>query len=55
MWWTEEIEGLVAKKREKLCQICVKHRSISRYRAYLETERQTRRIIRAQKNEMWDI
>ena len=53
MWWTEEIKGLVAKKKK----VYQKWLSTKRYEdkhAYLEIKRQTRRIIRAEKNEMWD-
>jgi hypothetical protein len=50
IWWTDEIECLVAKQNQKWL-------STKRYedkQAYLENKRQTRRIIRAEKNEMWD-
>ena len=53
MWWAEEIESLVTKKK----QLYQKWLSTKRYedkQAYLEIKRQTRRIITAEKNEMWD-
>ena len=53
MWWTEEIEGLVAKKK-KLYQKWLSTKRYEDIHAYLEINRQTRRIIRAEKNEVWD-
>jgi hypothetical protein len=49
----EEIEGLVPKKK-KLYQKWLSTKRYEDKRAYLEINRQTRRIITAEKNEMWD-
>jgi len=52
-WWTEEIEGLIEKKK-KLYQKWLNTKRYEDKQAYLESKRQTRRIIIAEKNEMWD-
>ena len=54
MWWTEEIESLVAKKKKKLYQKWLNTKRYDDKHAYLEIKRQTRGIIRAEKNVMWD-
>jgi len=54
MWWTEEIEGLVAKKKKKLYQKWLSTKRYEDKHAYREIKRQRRRIIKAEKNEMWD-
>jgi hypothetical protein len=51
MWWTLEIEGLVAKNK-KLYQKWLNTKRYEDKQAYLEIKRQTRGIIRAEKNEM---
>jgi len=53
MWWTEEIEGLVAEKK-KLYQKWLSTKRYEDKNAYLEIKRQPRRITTAEKNEMWD-
>jgi hypothetical protein len=53
MWWTEEIKGLI-EKRKKLYQKWVNTKRYEDKQAYLEIKRQTRRIIIAEENEMWD-
>jgi len=53
MWWTEEIEDLVGKKKE-LYQKGLNTKRYKDKQAYLEIKRKTRRIITAEKNEMWD-
>jgi len=53
MWWTEEIEDLVGKKKE-LYQKWLNTKRYEDKQAYLEIKRKTRRIIIAEKNEMWD-
>jgi len=53
MWWTEEIEDLVEKKKE----LCRKWLNTKRYddkQEYLEIKRKTIQTIIAEKNEMWD-
>jgi len=54
MWWTEEIEGLVEEKKKKLYQKRLNTKRHEDKHAHLEIKRQTRRITRAEKNEMWD-
>ena len=41
MWWTEEIEGLVAKMK-KLYQKCLSTKGYEDRHAYLEIKRETR-------------
>ena len=53
MWWTEEIEDFVGKKKE-LYQKWLHTKRYEDKQAYLEIKRKTRRIIIAEKNEMWD-
>jgi hypothetical protein len=53
MWWTEEIEGLIEKKK-KLYQKWLNTKRHEDKQAYLEIKRQTRRITVAEKNEMWN-
>ena len=53
MWWTEQIEGLIEKKK-KLYQKWLNTKRYEDKREYLEIKRQTRRIIVAETNEMWD-
>ena len=53
MWWTEDIENLVGKKKE-LYQKWLYTKRYEDKQAYLEIKRKTRRIIIAEKNEMWD-
>jgi hypothetical protein len=53
MWWTEEIEGLIDKKKKPYQKRLNTKREEDK-KACLETKRQTRRIIIAEKNEMWE-
>jgi len=53
MWRTEEIEGFVEKKK-KLYQKWLNTKRHEDKQVYLAIERQTRRIVIAEKNEMWD-
>jgi hypothetical protein len=51
MWWTEKIKSF---KKKKLCQKWLNTKRYEDKQAYLEIKRQTRRIIIAEKNKMWD-
>jgi len=51
MWWTEEIEGLV-KRKKKLYQKWLNTKRYEDKQACLEIKMQTKRIIIAEKNEM---
>ena len=53
MWWTEEIEDLIDRKKKQYQKWLNTKREEDK-QAYLETKRQARRIIIAEKNEMWD-
>ena len=53
MWWTEEIEDLVAKKKT-LYQKWLNTKRHEDKQMCLEIKRQMRGIIREEKNEMWD-
>ena len=53
IWWTEEIENLVAKKKT-LYQKWLSTKRQEDKQVYLEIKRQTRGAITAEKNEMWD-
>jgi hypothetical protein len=50
MWWTEEIESLVAKKKKRY-QKWLSTKGYEDKQAYLEIKRQTRRIIGAERME----
>ena len=51
--WTEEIEEFVEKRKE-LYQKQLNTKKYEDKQEYLEIKRKTRRIIIAEKNEMWD-
>ena len=53
MWWTEEIEYLIEKKKE-LQHKLLNTKTYEDKKSHIEIKRQTRRIIIAEKNEMWD-
>jgi len=53
MWWTEEIEDLVEKKK-KLYQKWLNTKRYEDIQEYLEIKRKTRRTIIVENNEMWE-
>lgn len=53
MWWTEEVEGLIEKKN-KLYQKWLNAKRYEDKQEHVEIKRQTRKIIIAEKNKMWD-